>query len=122
MAIVTLLEHHDRGLEALGEDLSKILEENSMENIYKGAALHDYLTMSELELEYSFERDQIEEELSWLIEEIKFIQEKYKKELQSKPRAIFFELPNTIVFEFLEADKIQRPLIRLRKNLPCLRI
>ena len=119
MAIVTLLERHEHGLESLGEDLVKILEENSMENIYKDSALIDYLAMSELELEYSFERDQIEEELTWLIEEIKFIQEKYKKELQSKPRAIFFEFPNTIVFEFLEAKHVQRPFILSRKRPLC---
>lgn len=117
MAIVTLLERHDKGLEALGEDLLQILNETNMENIHKGSALFDYFSMNEMELDYTFDRPQIEEELTWLIEEIKFIQEKYRKEIKSKPRAIFFEFPNTIVFELPETVSVLQHVIHSRKRL-----
>lgn len=105
MAIVTLLERHDKGLEALGEDILKIVQDKSLENIYRGSALIDYLTMLESELDYDFDREQIESELIWLVDEIRYLQEKYKQELKVKPRSIHFEFPNTIVFEL----PIQQP-------------
>lgn len=111
MAIVTLLQRHDKGLEALGEDLLRIIKEELTEEIYKTSSLIDYLSLTEQELDYQFSQEQVKEELDWLVEEIKLIKRKYSQELRQCPRAIHFEFPNTIVFELLESrPKIIRRL------------
>ena len=102
MAIVTLLQRHDKGLEALGEDLLSIIKEELTEDIYKTSSLMDYLSLTEQELDYQFTKEQVKEELDWLVEEIKLIQRKYGRELRQTPRAIHFEFPNVVVFELLE--------------------
>ena len=111
MAIVTLLERHDKGLEALGEDLLNILKEEFTEDIYKTSSLMDYISLTEQELDYEFSKEQVKEELEWLIEEIKLIKRKHSQDLRQPPRAIHFELPNTIIFELLES----RPKIYRRR-------
>ena len=112
MAIVTLLERHDKGLEALGEDLIRIIQDKDLEPIYQTSALIDYLTMQEFELDYDFDRSQIEEELNWLVEEIHYLQEKYRREFRMKPRSIHLELPNTIIFEL----PVQSPRIIVHRR------
>lgn len=59
MAIVTLLQRHDKGLEALGEDLLRIIKEELTEEIHKTSSLIDYLSLTEQELDYQFSQEQV---------------------------------------------------------------
>ena len=102
MALVTLLQRHDKGLESLAEDLAQIIKDKESGELYKQSSMIDYKSYLEQELDYEIDQEQIQEELEWLIEELQYLIKRYQREFPGQLRGIHFEFPNTVIFETLQ--------------------
>lgn len=110
LALVVLLEKHDKGLEALSEDLGLIVKDGTLADIYKTSMLMDYVGLLQEELELEFQEEQLVDELEELIKDIVSLILRYDQRMHVKPRAIHLELPNILVIEYPQDEPQPRPL------------
>lgn len=99
LALVALLEKHDRGLEALSEDLGLILKANTGSEAYKASAMIDYLELVQVETDLDLDREEILAEFDELLKDIELSIRKYDKTMP-RLRAIHLEFPNLLILEY----------------------
>ena len=92
------------GLDGLSEDLWKIIKNPTTSWLYTQALFLDCCDLLRLETYYEFRKEQIQDELGWLIKDIQRIITEDMARFVSKPIALYLEIPNVLIVDYVPVE------------------